>query len=143
MYELSVLKGYTFDCSADLIKILDPTSKTAKEAIQSKRKDEISIVNHVFVRNCSINRSENSCLSNFELNRLSLTAFDYRYDMKARSSSNNSLNVFEDGSLKKQSSIHILEELLRLKKLYQTSSSKKLAMTETTAESTSIEDKEE
>ena len=87
MYELSVLQGYTFDCSADLMQILDPTSKAAKEDAKTKRKDEISIVNHVFVRNCSIDRAQNSCLSNFELNRLHLSAFDYRYDLKGRSNS--------------------------------------------------------
>ena len=28
MYELSVIKGYTFDCNIDLMNILDPSSQT-------------------------------------------------------------------------------------------------------------------
>ena len=35
------------------------------------------------------------------------------------------LNVFEDGSLKKADSIYIIDELLKLKKLYQDSTEEK------------------
>lgn len=51
MYELSLLKGYSFDCNVDLMSILDGT---ANKDDSSKRDDEIKIVNHMFVRNCAV-----------------------------------------------------------------------------------------
>ena len=60
MYELNVLHGYTFDCNTDLMKILDhnPKNKSNEEQQSSKTfiKDDISIVNHIFVRNCDVSR---------------------------------------------------------------------------------------
>lgn len=74
IYELSVLNGHTFDCNTDLMAILDPLSSrkgAKKEQSKSGRvvADQISIVNHVFVRNCAITRSENPCLSSYQLVR--------------------------------------------------------------------------
>ena len=61
IYELSVLKECTFDCNTDLMAILDPHSAKNKEDEKSKSgrvvDDQISIVNHVFVRNCSVVRA--------------------------------------------------------------------------------------
>lgn len=64
MYELSILKGYSYDCDSDLMSLIDPSQKAAADS-SNKRKDEVSIVNHIFVRNCSIDRRENPCLSDF------------------------------------------------------------------------------
>ena len=75
----------------------------------------------MFVRNCSVRRSENPCLSSYQLVRQNLGSFDYKYENKGRMDSINDkqqLNVFEDGSMKQSNSIHIIDELLRYKKLY-------------------------
>ena len=120
MYELSVLKGYSFDCDSDLMSLIDPSQKAAVADSSNKRNDEVSIVNHIFLRNCSIDRRENPCLSNYQLNMVSLAAFDYTYEEKSRrGDADKYLNVFEDGSLKKSDNIYIIDELLRSKQLYQ------------------------
>ena len=54
--------------------------------------------------------------------RQNLSSFDYKYENKGRKDSiqdSQQLNVFEDGSMKQSDSIHIIDELLRYKKLYQ------------------------
>ena len=63
MYELAVLKGYTFDCNADLMRILEQSAES-KELTAA---DEFRIVNHIFLRNCQVARQENECLSKYSL----------------------------------------------------------------------------
>ena len=135
MYEMSVIKGYTFDCNIDLMHILDPSSQT-QEQKDNWKDDEIKIVNHIFVRNCAIERDQNPCLSEFELSRQNISStFDYAYEPKSRGDptrDSRMINVFEDGSLKKADSIYIIDELLKLKQLYQDS-------TEETKETNEVE----
>ena len=118
MYELAVLKGYTFDCNADLMRILEQSTES-KELTAA---DEFKIVNHIFLRNCQVARQENECLSKYSLQRQNVAGFSYSYVPKDRGSTGDlldRLNVFEDGSLKKADSIHIINEMLEFKKLYQ------------------------
>lgn len=126
MYEIQVLQNYTFDCNVDLMSILDG-SANAKLKEEGKRDDELKIVNHVFVRNCAVQRDQNPCLSQYQLTKLNLSAFDYTYERKKRGnalSDKKQLNVFEDGSLKKANAIEIIDEMLDYKKMYQLEQSK-------------------
>ena len=73
IYELSVLQGMSFDTESDLMTILDQSSSNSNDQKKDERQnnkkrviaDQVNIVNHMFVRNCSIRRSENPCLSSF------------------------------------------------------------------------------
>ena len=127
MYDLCVNHDFSFDTTCDLMSVLEPSAARSKAVVQStgKRKieDEFKVVNHILLRNCELQRSDNPCLSGFQLVRENLSAFDFRYVEKGRGNKlakrQEKLTVFEDGSLKKNDDIHVIDEMLALKSLYQ------------------------
>ena len=74
------------------------------------------------MRNCDVEREKNACLSKYQLQRMSIKSHHYRYEAKAHGdiSTITDTNVLEDGRLKEEDSIHVLDEMLALKKFYQT-----------------------
>ena len=97
MYELRELQGYEFSTTEE--------SKTAAD-------DQVEIVNHLFIRNMSLVRNLNPCLSLYKVVCTNQASNEYSYILKTNESED-----AEDSS-KADKSIERLESMLALKPLY-------------------------
>ena len=94
MYELRELQGYEFSTT------------------EESKQDQIEIVNHLFIRNMSVIRELNPCLSLYKVVCTNQRSNEYSYLLKTEECDDADDPSKEDESLEK------LEEMLALKSLY-------------------------